>query len=91
MIFPDMKQQNVRDWYRHLAKKAGLPPDKHYSHILRRSRATHLLADGASITEIQWVLGHKSPQTTIIYLGITEEAQAHARKLAVAGIDRLLG
>ena len=83
-------QQRVRNWFRYLAKRAGLPPDKRYSHILRRSRATHMLADGATLQEIQWQLGHKSVQTTIIYLGITEETQQKARKVAAIGMEALL-
>lgn len=89
-ILPCYRQQKVRDWYRYLARRAKLPPDKHYSHILRRSRATHMLDDGATVTEIQWTLGHKSPKTTLIYLGITEETQQKARKLALSGMDKLL-
>ena len=49
-----------------------------------------MLADGATIAEIQWTLGHKSPKTTLIYLGITEETQQKARKLALSGMVKLL-
>jgi len=48
-------------------KKAGL--DKSIScHTLRHSFATHLVEGDHSISEIQVLLGHKSPETTFTYL-----------------------
>ncbi|NCS70835.1 MAG: tyrosine-type recombinase/integrase, partial [Candidatus Aenigmarchaeota archaeon] len=32
------------------------------------SFATHLIQDGYSVSEVQTLLGHKSPETTFIYL-----------------------
>jgi integrase/recombinase XerD len=38
-----------------------------FPHLLRHTFATHMLAHGASIAEVQALLGHESPATTQIY------------------------
>ena len=49
------------------ARRAGLT--KHVTaHTLRHSFATNLLAGGASITQVQELLGHNSVETTQVYL-----------------------
>lgn len=51
-------------------------------HTLRHSYATHLFEAGVSLKNIQKYLGHSSLQTTLVYIHITETAEADARETA---------
>lgn len=55
-----------------------------YPHIIRHSMATILLKNGASLAEVQKILGHTSPATTQIYAQLNDEAvqQSHKRHIA---------
>lgn len=49
------------------------------THTLRHSYATHLLEAGVSLKAIQKFMGHSSLQTTMVYLHLTQTAEADAR------------
>jgi site-specific recombinase XerD len=55
-------------------------------HTLRHSYATHLLEQGVDLRIIQQILGHATPQTTMLYTQLTEPAL----KPATAIINRLM-
>ena len=67
MVFTILKQA---------AQRAGI--DKHISpHTFRHSFATHLLEGGASIRQVQEMLGHESILTTEIYTHLDSDHLRH--------------
>lgn len=52
---------------RRALSRAGLDPPSKGAHLFRHSLATHMLQNGATLTEIGQILHHKSPNTTAIY------------------------
>ena len=49
-------------------------------HTLRHCYGTHLLEAGVSLKAIQRYMGHSSLQTTMVYLHLTDSAEADARQ-----------
>lgn len=73
-------------WQRKFVERHGLPNVS--PHDLRHSAATLALESGASLKQVQELLGHADPSTTMaFYTGVTEEAQ----RRTVEGIESLLG
>jgi len=52
-----------------ILKNAGKKIKKRvHPHMLRHSFATHLIESGCAVNEVQALLGHKSPETTMVYI-----------------------
>ena len=59
---------------RHALQRAGMQAPTYGAHQFRHGLATELLRQGASLSEIGDVLGHRHPQTTMIYTKVDLEA-----------------
>lgn len=59
---------------RHTLRRAGIVAPTNGAHQFRHGLATEMLRHGASLTEIGEVLGHRSPETTKIYIKVDLEA-----------------
>jgi integrase/recombinase XerD len=77
-LFPNQKRNGpiLRGTAQHIfynvKRRAGLQRG-HGIHTLRHCFATHLLEAGVDLCTIQSLLGHKSLQTTSLYLHVTEK------------------
>lgn len=60
---------------RKYASIARLPIDKRHFHVLKHTRAVELGEDGVDIKDIQWWLGHKNINNTMIYMQFTTKQQ----------------
>ena len=66
-VMPIAGKGTVTTIVRDAISRAGLDVPDRGAHVLRHSLATHMLRDGASMSEIGTVLRHRSPATTEIY------------------------
>ncbi|MBF6599362.1 MAG: tyrosine recombinase [Dehalococcoidia bacterium] len=69
-----LSQRRIQLIVRAYALAAGIDARVH-PHLLRHTFATHLLDGGAELRVVQELLGHANPNTTQIYLHVTEERQ----------------
>lgn len=59
--------RSIQQIIKNAAKLAEINKKVH-PHTLRHSFATHLIENGYSVSEVQALLGHKSPETTMVYV-----------------------
>ncbi|MDA3866478.1 MAG: tyrosine-type recombinase/integrase [Salinivirgaceae bacterium] len=72
-----MSSEGLRHALAAAVKKAGIRKDVNM-HILRHSFATHCIEHGMNIKTLQYLMGHSSVLTTMIYLHISQMPLEHA-------------
>ncbi|MBN4054191.1 tyrosine-type recombinase/integrase [Nitrospira defluvii] len=72
---PGIKKRSVQRAFERLLIKAGL---KGSIHTLRHTAVTHLLMTGATLREVQQILGQQSIKTTSRYLHALESDMREA-------------
>jgi len=80
-----LSQRAIQLLVRKYALAAGIDARVH-PHLLRHSFATHLLDGGAELRVVQELLGHSNPNTTQIYLHVTEERQRSVLDSSLDGL-----
>lgn len=51
-----------------------------HPHIFRHTMATHMMENGAELADVQHILGHDNPSTTLVYSHVSEERKKQAHK-----------
>jgi site-specific recombinase XerD len=80
-----LSQRRIQLIVRKYALAAGIDERVH-PHLLRHTFATHLLDGGAELRVVQELLGHSNPNTTQIYLHVTEERQRKVLEQSLDGV-----
>lgn len=70
-----MTTRSISRIVKNALKAAGLESDRLTAHSLRHTAATLAMINGASLQEVQQLLGHKSVNITMVYLHTLERAQ----------------
>lgn len=69
-------RRKVKGW----AALIGLDPTDYSSHSIRRTKAVHMYREGCPVADISKLLGHRSTEATMHYLGLTAE-HLHAQAI----------
>jgi site-specific recombinase XerD len=80
-----LSQRAIQLLVRKYGVKGGIDARVH-PHLLRHTFATHLLDGGADLRVVQELMGHASPNTTQIYLHVTEERQRKEVERSLEGL-----
>jgi site-specific recombinase XerD len=72
-----MSNEGLRHALEAAVNKAGIKNDVNM-HILRHCFASHCIEHGMNIKTLQYLMGHSSVQTTMVYLHISEVPLEHA-------------
>lgn len=72
-VFPNDERTSHRPystaWFQRAVKRAGITK-RFNMHKLRATFASRLVQSGVSLFEVQSLLGHQNPQTTMVYAGL---------------------
>ncbi len=56
-------------------KVANIPEEKRHFHTLKHTAGVHLAEQGLDIKEVQYILGHRNIENTLIYFDFTSKQQ----------------
>lgn len=74
-----MSNKTIQDEIDKIEQRANLKK-KHTPHVMRHTLAQNMLDNGASLEEVQNILGHENIGTTQVYAQVSEERKQQAHK-----------
>jgi integrase len=72
--------------FQSIAASIGLPADKRHPHCLKHSLASHLIAGNVNLALVRQALGHRSINSTMVYIGTSDSQAAEAAHAALMKI-----
>ncbi len=69
--------------FRQIARNAGLQAHKSHPHVLKHTLATHLVRRDVNLAKVQRALGHRSINSTMVYVGVSDKEADSARHNAL--------
>jgi site-specific recombinase XerD len=69
--------------FRQIARQAGLPDHKGHPHVLKHTLATHMVRRDVNLAKVQRALGHRSINSTMLYVGVSDQEADSARHNAL--------
>lgn len=69
--------------FRQIAREAGLPDQKGHPHVLKHTLATHMVRRDVNLAKVQRALGHRSINSTMVYVGVSDQEADNARHNAL--------
>jgi type 1 fimbriae regulatory protein FimB len=72
--------------FRSIAAHAGLPPEKRHPHTLKHSVASHLISANVNLALVKQQLGHKSINSTMRYISLSDQQASKATANALMQI-----
>lgn len=70
-----ISRQSLDVLMRYYCEKANIPEEKRHFHVLKHTRAIELAESGFDLKELQFWLGHKNVNNTMIYFTFTTSQQ----------------
>ena len=69
--------------FRQTAREAGLSDHKGHPHVLKHTLATHMVRRDVNLAKVQRALGHRSINSTMVYVGVSDQEADRARHNAL--------
>ena len=77
--YRQMQNRTIEDVIEKIRKRVNMKK-KLTPHVFRHSFATQAVNNGADLADVQHLLGHSNPATTLIYAKVSEERKKQAHK-----------